>query len=102
MNGGGGEIRTHEGREPLPVFRTTMAFATSHAVCGLDHAFAIANGLRREPSDLYTFRRRRLGSALPRWSAGASPNLIPDTRRVSPLGLDGTRPVQSTTLPHLR
>tara|TARA_B100001248_G_C27399698_1_gene469132 strand:+ start:12982 stop:13152 length:171 start_codon:yes stop_codon:yes gene_type:complete len=22
FNGGGGEIRTHEGREPLPVFKT--------------------------------------------------------------------------------
>ena len=56
MNGGRSGIRTLEGLAAPPVFRTTIAFATKHAlVCGLDFVFAIAQkSLRREPSSLYT------------------------------------------------
>ena len=55
-NGGRSGIRTLEGLSAPPVFRTTIAFATKHAlVCGLDFVFAIAQmSRRREPSSLYT------------------------------------------------
>jgi len=40
-------------------FLTTSAFAAivpKHDVCGLEHAFTLAYGLRCPPSALYTFR----------------------------------------------
>ena len=57
-NGGRSGIRTLEDREALPVFLTTMAFATKQIkpVCGLDFAFTITRtSFRWEPSSLYTF-----------------------------------------------
>jgi len=56
ISGGRSGIRTLEGLSAPPVFHTTIAFATKHAlVCGLDFVFAIAQeSLRREPSSLYT------------------------------------------------
>jgi len=43
QSGGRSGIRTLEGLSTLPVFLTTIAFATKHClVCGLDFAFTIA------------------------------------------------------------
>ena len=100
--GGRSGIRTLECLTTLPVFRTTIAFATKpKLVWGLDFAFTVATRtLRWEPSSLYTFlAKARLRSALPRYKPGASPTLTPFICHVSATALDLTRPVHSTALP---
>jgi hypothetical protein len=104
-SGGRSGIRTLEGLSTLPVFHTTIAFATKPSlVCSLDFVFAIAQkSLRREPSSLYTLLAcASLRSALPRIFPGGSPTLTPYICRVSTTALDLTRPVHSTALPTFR
>jgi hypothetical protein len=85
-SGAGGRNRTDTSLSALRIFVPLRLSPPLISVRGLDYPFALAAGLRRRPSSLYTFPGAPgLGSGSP---VKGSPNLSGSTSGISPSALN--------------